>query len=114
MSTTRDPEASAPEAGERPLEERPPEAAPVESRVERLRRRARHMRLYTWAVLLVAFLLVLIALIVANTRRVKLDWVVGSTQASLVWIILAAAILGWLAGIATSLIFRRRTRPPRQ
>ena len=53
-------------------------------------------------------------LIAANVRAVKLDWVVGSTHASLVWIILAAAVLGWLLGIATSVLFRFRTRRPRQ
>jgi uncharacterized integral membrane protein len=66
--------------------------------------------LYTWAVLLVALLIVLVALIVANTRTVKLDWVIGSTRASLVWIILVAAILGWLLGIITSVVARHRTR----
>jgi uncharacterized integral membrane protein len=40
----------------------------------------------------------------------KLDWVVGDSDASLVWIILAAAILGWLLGIAASVAFRLRTR----
>ena len=57
-----------------------------------------------------ALLVILILLITANTRSVKLDWVVSSTHASLVWIILAAAVLGWLLGIATSAIFRYRTR----
>jgi hypothetical protein len=33
-----------------------------------------------------------------------------TTNASLVWIILAAAVLGWLLGIATSVVFRYRTR----
>jgi uncharacterized integral membrane protein len=41
---------------------------------------------------------------------VKLSWVVGKSHASLVWIILAAAVLGWLLGITTSVIFRLRTR----
>ena len=68
------------------------------------------MGLYAWAVLLVALLIVLVALIVANTRTVKLDWVIGSTRASLVWIILVAAILGWLLGIVTSVVARHRTR----
>jgi uncharacterized integral membrane protein len=36
--------------------------------------------------------------------------VVGTGQASLVWIILAAAVLGWLLGILTSEVFRLRTR----
>jgi uncharacterized integral membrane protein len=82
----------------------------VESRADRLGRHRRRARLYTWAVLLVAALVILILLIAANTRSVKLDWVVGSTHASLVWIILASAVLGWLLGIATSIVFRFRTR----
>ena len=68
------------------------------------------MRLYTWTFLFVAFLIVLIVLIAKNTRSVKLDWAVGSTHASLVWIVLASALLGWLLGIATSVLFRYRTR----
>jgi uncharacterized integral membrane protein len=76
-------------------------------------RHGRRAGLYTWAVLAVAGLVVLIILIAANVRAVKLDWVVGSTHASLVWIILAAAVLGWLLGIATSVLFRFRTRRPR-
>jgi uncharacterized integral membrane protein len=60
--------------------------------------------------LLVALLVVLVVLIAKNTRSVKLDWAVGSTHASLVWIILASTIVGWLLGIATSVIFRHRTR----
>jgi uncharacterized integral membrane protein len=77
-------------------------------------RHGRRAGLYTWAVLAVAGLVVLIILIAANVRAVKIDWVVGSTHASLVWIILAAAVLGWLLGIATSVLFRFRTRRRRQ
>lgn len=88
----------------------PPPAEPGESRRERLRRLARHTGLYTSAFVLVVMLVVLIALVIANTRRVKISWVVGTTRASLVWIIVAAAILGWLLGIATSVVFRLRTR----
>ena len=86
------------------------EEAAVESPGERLSRHGRRTRLYTWAFLLVALLIVLVVLIAKNTRSVKLDWAVGSTHASLVWIILAAAVLGWLVGIATSIVFRYRTR----
>jgi len=39
-----------------------------------------------------------------------LDWVIGSTHASLVWIMLAATVLGWSLGIATAVVFRHRTR----
>jgi uncharacterized integral membrane protein len=83
---------------------------PVESRASRLRRHGHHTRLYAWAFALVALLVVVIALIVANTRQVKLSWVVGTSHASLVWIILATAVLGWLLGIVTSVVFRLRTR----
>jgi uncharacterized integral membrane protein len=87
------------------------EAPPLpESRGQQLMRHGHRARLYTWAVMFVAALVVLIVLIAANLRSVKLDWIVGSTHASLVWIILAATVLGWLLGIATSVLFRFRTR----
>ena len=86
---------------------------PPESAVERFVRHGRRARLYTWAVMLVALLAVLIVLISANTGKVKLGWAFGSTHASLVWIILAAAVIGWLLGITTAVVFRYRTRRPR-
>jgi len=88
----------------------PQATEPVEPRSSRLRRYGHHTRLYTWAFALVALLVVVIALIVANTRQLKLSWVVGTSHASLVWIILATAVLGWLLGIVTSVVFRLRTR----
>ncbi|HEY2939512.1 MAG TPA: LapA family protein [Gaiellaceae bacterium] len=54
--------------------------------------------------------MILIAFVVANTRNVKVSWVLGSTRQSLVWIILVTAILGWLLGIVTGVVFRYRTR----
>ena len=84
---------------------------PAEARGERLRRHGRRTGLYTWAFGLIALLVILIALVVANTRQVKLSWVVGTGHASLVWIVLAAAVLGWLLGVVTSVVFRLRTRP---
>src|ERR1051326_9544019 len=81
-----------------------------EPRGERLRRQGHHTGLYAWAFGLVALLVVLIALVAANTRQVKLSWVVGTGHASLVWIILASAVLGWLLGIVTAAVFRIRTR----
>ena len=87
--------------------------ATVESRGERLRRHGRRTGLYAWAFGLIALLVVLIALSVANTRQAKIGWVVGTSHASLVWIILAAAVFGWLLGICTSVAFRLRTRAQR-
>lgn len=97
----------------------PPPAAPEpvaplgETPQERGRRHGRRGRLYAWALLLVGAAVVLVALAVANTRQVELSWVVGSARASVVWIIIGAAILGWLLGMATGIIFRARTRRPR-
>jgi uncharacterized integral membrane protein len=81
-----------------------------ESRRDSLRRHGRLTWLYTWTGALVALLVILIALVVANTRSVKVSWVLGSTRQSLVWIILVTAILGWLLGIMTGMVFRYRTR----
>ena len=96
------------------VESSPQQALPhterVEPRSERLRRHGHRTALYTLAFSLVALLVVLIALTIANTRQVKLSWVAGSGHASLVWIILASAVLGWLLGIVTSVVFRLRTR----
>jgi uncharacterized integral membrane protein len=90
------------------------EPAPTDSfREGRRSRRRRHnarTRLYTWAVLLVGGLIVLIALVVANAGSVRLDWVVGSTRASLALFLILAAVVGWVVGIATSAVFRHRTR----
>jgi uncharacterized integral membrane protein len=87
-----------------------PEQTTQEPRRDRLRRHGRRTWLYTWVGALVALLVILIALVVANTRRVKVSWVLGSTRQSLVWIILVTAILGWLLGIVTSVVLRHRTR----
>jgi uncharacterized integral membrane protein len=91
-------------------ESRPEQRATREPRRDRLRRHGRLTLLYTWTGALVVLLVILIALVVANTRSVKVSWVLGSTRQSLIWIILVTAILGWLLGIVTTVIFRFRTR----
>jgi uncharacterized integral membrane protein len=65
---------------------------------------------YASAGVLVALLIVLVVLASVNTRSAKLDWVIGSTQAPLTLIILAAAVFGWSLGITTAVVVRRRTR----
>jgi uncharacterized integral membrane protein len=55
-------------------------------------------------------LIYLIALIIANTNHVRVSWVFGKGSTSLIWLIVIPAILGWLVGLATSVLFRRRTR----
>ncbi len=87
-----------------------PATPTAEAPGQRARRHGKRAGLYAWACVLVGLLVVLIALIAANTDAVKLDWVVGSTHASLVWIILASAVLGWLLGLVTGVVVRHRTR----
>jgi uncharacterized integral membrane protein len=102
--TDPQPPDSTPEPAARP-------AGPVpESRSDRAGRHLHRARLYTGAFAFVGLIVVLIVLISVNTRTVKLSWAFGSTRASLVWIILATAVIGWLLGIATGFAFRRRTR----
>jgi uncharacterized integral membrane protein len=81
-----------------------------EGRLERTRRRARRGLLYTWLVVGIAALVYLIALIVSNTKRVEISWAFGSGDASLVWIVVVAAIIGWVLGMVTSILLRRRMR----
>lgn len=83
-----------------------------ETRLARALRHGHRARLYGWAVLSVAALVALIALVAANTHSVKIAWVFGSAHTSLVWIVLAAAVLGWLLGVTTAVVFGYRTRKP--
>jgi uncharacterized integral membrane protein len=85
----------------------------VEPRRERVARHAHRARLYATAVVFVVVVIVLVVLATTNNRTVELDWIAGSSQASLVWVVLAATVLGWILGIATSVLFRYRTRRPR-
>jgi uncharacterized integral membrane protein len=100
----------APWPHERQEEERPEPEWKPEPRKARFARYRQRARLYAWVFALVALFVVLSALVVANTRSVELDWVVRATKASLVWIILAAAIFGWVAGLVTGVLFRLHTR----
>jgi len=76
-------------------------------RVERVRLQANSIV----AVLLVAYLIALAAL---NTGTVKAHWVFGSTRVALVWIVLVAALLGWVLGLLSIAAFHWRTRRPRR
>jgi uncharacterized integral membrane protein len=88
-------------------------ATAAETRGERFRRKAHRSGLYLYAFSTLALLVCLVALAVANSHRVEFSWVVGSSEVSLVWIVIFSAILGWLLGIVTSAVFRWRTRARR-
>jgi uncharacterized integral membrane protein len=61
-------------------------------------------------VVAIAALVFLILLIVRNTRHVKVDYVIGDAQARVVWLIIISAFTGWVLGLATSYLVRRRRR----
>jgi len=90
--------------------------APVAVEETRFRRGVRYGHrggLYAAIVVALAVFVFLILLIARNTRQVKLDYVLGSTPARMIWLIVISAICGWVLGIATSFLVRRRTRRPR-
>jgi uncharacterized integral membrane protein len=84
----------------------------AESRFERSLRYGHRTGLWVSLVIAIAAIVFLILLISRNTRQVKLDYVVGDTQARLIWLIIVAALVGWVLGIVTSFLVRHRTRRP--
>src|SRR6188472_4522685 len=92
-ATIEDPPVGAPRAVAMPAAR-----APVVTRGGRLRRKARRGRLHLSAIIAVALLVCVVAPAVSNTSRVRVHWVLGSGSASLVWIVMLAALLGWLVG----------------
>lgn len=86
----------------------------TETRAEHFRRKALRGRLHGYAIAAVALVAFLIALAASNTAQVKVNWLIGSSRVSLVWLVLAAAILGWGLGLMASARFHWRTRGPRR
>ena len=120
MTTAPEHPHSLPEVDELPTDV-PTASAPTshanraETRGERLRRGAHQGRLQGYAIAIIALIAALVALAAANTARVHVDWLVGSAQVSLVWLVLAAAIIGWILGVLASVRFQwvTRARPHR-
>jgi uncharacterized integral membrane protein len=96
--------------GEREGEAREPVE---ESRFRRGVRYGHRGGLYASLVVAIAVIVFLILLIARNTRQVKLDYVFDTTTTRLIWLIVISAIAGWILGIVTSFLIRRRTRHPR-
>jgi uncharacterized integral membrane protein len=92
----------------------PPETAveQAETRGGRVRRYTRRTWLYTWASVSIVVFVLIVILIAQNTRSVKVGWIFGHSHISLVILIVFSSVLGWILGIATGVIFRRRTRRP--
>jgi uncharacterized integral membrane protein len=84
-----------------------------ETRAAHFRRNARQGRLHGYAFAVLALVAILIALAAANTARVRVDWLLSSSRVSLVWLVLVAAIIGWILGVLASARFQWLTRAPR-
>jgi uncharacterized integral membrane protein len=96
--------------------EREPEANVAPQEETRYRRGLRYGHrtgLYISLVVALAVIVFLILLIARNTRQVKVDYVIDDTQTRLIWLVIISAIAGWVLGITTSFLIRRRTRRPR-
>ena len=92
----------------------PTTAIDRETRRDRSRRNAHRTRLHGYAIVAVALVAFLIALAASNTAHVTVNWVFGTSHVSLVWLVLFAAILGWLLGLIATAAFHWRTRAPRR
>ena len=82
----------------------------AESRLRRGMRYSHRTGLYASLVVAIATIVLLILLIAQNTRRVKVDYVFGNSQTRLIWLVIVSAITGWVLGIVTAFLVRRRTR----
>ena len=81
-----------------------------ESRLRRGMRYGHRTGLYLALIIGIGAVVLLILLIARNTRQVKVDYVIDSTQARLIWLVVISAIIGWVLGIVTAFLIRRRTR----
>jgi uncharacterized integral membrane protein len=67
-------------------------------------------RLYAILIGLVLIVAWVIAFIVKNNDRIKIDFVLFSTHTSLIWLIILLLAIGFLGGVLLSQLYRRRGR----
>jgi uncharacterized integral membrane protein len=89
-----------------------PSDRPVLPEETQPRRRAGPRRLLALAIAIFA-VVYFILLVVQNRREVRVDYVFGSGNHRLIWLIVVSGFLGWLLGLATSFLLRRRLRRDR-
>jgi uncharacterized integral membrane protein len=70
-------------------------------------------RLYAIVIGLVLIVLWLIAFIVKNNDPVKIDFVLFSTHARLIWLFILLIAIGFLGGVLGSQLYRRRSQVDR-
>jgi uncharacterized integral membrane protein len=81
-----------------------------ESRLQRGLRYGHRAGLYTSLVLGIAAVAFLILLIARNSHQVKVDYVFDTAFTHLIWLIVISSVIGWVLGIVTAFLIRRRTR----
>ncbi len=65
-------------------------------------------RLYATLIALFLLFAWLIAFVVQNSRKVNLHFVLFTARVSLIWLILIGLAIGFVGGILTSQLYRRR------
>jgi uncharacterized integral membrane protein len=81
-----------------------------ETRMQRSLRYGHRGGLYATLILGIIAAVLLVLLIARNTRQVKVDYVFGHWNTALIWLVVLSAIVGWVLGIVTAYLVRRRTR----
>jgi uncharacterized integral membrane protein len=69
--------------------------------------------MYVALCIVIATVVYLILLIVENSKPVHVHYVFGTSRTRLIWLVIISGLVGWIAGLATSYLIRRRTRRPR-
>ena len=106
----QEPQGQEPQGQEPDAPEPQPSAVAEETRLQRSVRYGHLTGLYAAAIVAIAVLVFLILLIARNTDKVKFDYVFSSARTALIWLIVISAIAGWVLGIVTAFLIRRRTR----
>jgi uncharacterized integral membrane protein len=92
----------------------PERSSPVEE--TRFRRGVRYGHrggMYVALGIVIATVVYLILLIVENSKPVEVHYVFGTSHTRLIWLVIISGLIGWISGLATSYLIRRRRRRPR-
>ena len=87
------------------LPEQPAEAPPAEEGFREFQ-----PRLWLKLIVLFAVIAFAIALVLENRKQVRVHFVFGKAQVSLIWVVLLSLGLGLLGGVLLSQLYRRRRR----
>ncbi|HUK93680.1 MAG TPA: LapA family protein [Gaiellaceae bacterium] len=101
-------QADGREEEEHAAQQQPHEGQP--QREEAARRPVRESFLWVKLALLLAVIAYVIAFVLQNNNQVDVDFVFGTTEISLTWVILICLAIGLVGGVLLSQLYRRRRR----